>query len=271
MKVVTVFFDFDYWSLDVEDNTQKLLQTLNKYGVKAVVCACGALVEKHPSLIKSLYSEGHEIASHGYLHENFFQLTPEELNVVLAKTEDLIQDTIGEKPVGVRSPWLIWNQQIYDVIERRGYKWVSNLTMKFPEVQNRPDIKSLSGKKTPISLVGGLRRRYKHKKRWESFKKEPYMINGLMEIPLMSTMDGELLSFLMPEQKSPDVWLDYAYNSWVSQFKRSEKYFNLTFHPWLIWSANRMKLLERILDFMSKQDVEFVLAKELVKKTQSSH
>lgn len=77
-------------------------------------------------------------------------------------------------------------------------------------------------------------------------------------------MDGDLLFYMPPSQKSPEKWLDYAYQSWIAQFSRSVDYFNLNFHPWVIASANRISLLDKILEFVSGQDVEFVLPKNYV-------
>ena len=276
MKSITVFFDLEGgWhnpsrgEFDIEGIMQKILSTLDKYKVKAAFNTCGIIAEKFPELIETIYSTEHEIASQGYKHENFAQLKPEELDKVLAKTERLVYDVIGEKPIGVRSPWLIHNEKIYDVIEKRGYMWVSNRYIEHPELWYRPDSYSISGgTKDPLSLVRKLVKEVRYKKRWASYKKEPFRINHLLEIPLLSSMDGCLLFYMPPTQNSPDHWLNYAYDSFVKQFDRSEDYFNLNFHPWVIGSANRLILLDKILNFVSDQGVEFVLPKELLKINQ---
>jgi peptidoglycan/xylan/chitin deacetylase (PgdA/CDA1 family) len=270
MKAVNVFFDLedqthkpDICGSDMEENVQRILQTLDKFNAKAVFCTCGIVVETCPSLIKRIYEKGNEIASHGYQHENFAQLTQDELDLVLSKTEKAINETIGEPPVGIRCPWLLSNKKIYDVIGRRGYRWVSNKYHQFPEIQNKPDANPSTTKTTSFS-IGRMKKEREIRKSWESFPKEPYRINRLFEIPMLSSMDGDLLFYLSPIQNSPSEWLDYAYGSLVTQFNRSGKYFNLNFHPWVIASANRISLLERILDYLSGQDVEYVLAKDYI-------
>ncbi len=274
MKSITVFFDFEgcghdpsKGEFDIEGIMQKILGILDKYEVKAAFNTCGIIVEKFPGLIETLYSKEHEIASHGYKHENFAQLEPEELDEILAKTEGLIHDVIGEKPMGVRSPWLIHNEKIYDVIEKRGYKWVSNKYIEYPELWYRPDSYSVSGSRQgSLSPVRKWVKEVRYRIRWASYKKEPFRINHLLEIPLLSSMDGCLLFYMPPTQRSPDRWLNYAYDGLVKQFNRSEKYFNLNFHPWVIGSANRIVLLDKILNFVSNQGVQFVLPKDLLKK-----
>jgi peptidoglycan/xylan/chitin deacetylase (PgdA/CDA1 family) len=271
MRTVSVFFDLEDQSHKpsvAESNTEKdvgrILNILDKCGAKAVFNTCGIIVENYPSMIRGLYRGGHEISSHGYRHENFVQLSPDELDRVLSITEGLIQDATGERPIGIRSPWLLTGRQVYEVIERRGYKWVSNRYSEFPEIRNRPDRVSVPRRPTPTSVIRGLRRNRELKKRWESYQKEPYQIGQMFEIPMLSSMDGDLLFYLSPTQESPDKWLDYAYDSLVSQFNRSENYFNLNFHPWVIASANRISLLDRIMSFVSKQDVKFILPKNQI-------
>jgi peptidoglycan/xylan/chitin deacetylase (PgdA/CDA1 family) len=276
MKEVTVFFDFEeiahkpFGEFDLEENMRGILSILAKHKAKAVFNTCGIIAEKNPEILKEIHGKGHEIASHGYMHENFAQLEPEELDEVLAKTERLIYDTIKEKPVGVRSPWLISNEQIYDVFEQRGYKWVSNKYLEFPELRMRPDYPKSKRSISPRSQIKGLISERKRKKRWEKYRQEPYRLKSAFEIPILSSLEGDLLFYLSPTQKSPELWLDYAYNSLVSQYKRCEKYFNLNFHPWLIGSANRLTLLDRILDYVTKQGAVFVLAKDLVTENEGS-
>jgi peptidoglycan/xylan/chitin deacetylase (PgdA/CDA1 family) len=270
MRAVNVFFDLEdqthkpnVHGSDIEENVQRILQTLDKFDAKAIFCTCGIVVETYPALIERIHEQGNEIASHGYQHENFAQLTQDELNLVLSKTEKAIKDTIGELPVGIRCPWLLSNKQIYDVIDRRGYRWVSNRYRQFPEIQNRPDAGHSTSKKASFS-ISGVKRERQLRRSYEAYPKEPYQINQLFEIPMLSSMDGDLLFYLSPLQNSPSEWLDYAYDSLVSQFNRSGKYFNLNFHPWVIASANRISLLERILEYLSNQGVEYVLAKDYI-------
>jgi peptidoglycan/xylan/chitin deacetylase (PgdA/CDA1 family) len=271
MRRVSVFFDLEDQShkpslgeSKMEENVDGILTILNKYGVKAAFCTCGVLAQNYPSLIKRIHASGNEMASHGYRHENFLQLSQEELDRVLSVAEELILSVTGERPSGIRSPWLLANKRVYEVIERRGYKWISNKYAEFPEARNRPDRAPPASSQPRRLNIGLLRRSPDPESWWTSYPKEPYRINQMFEIPMLSSMDGDLLFYMPPVQKSPEKWLDYAYQSWVSQFNRSENYFNLNFHPWVIASANRISLLDRILEFVSSQDVEFVLPKNHV-------
>lgn len=267
MKLVTVFFDFEWWwevpykKSDIESSINNILNILNKYSIKAVFCTAGIIAEAFPKVVKKLYDEGHEIASHGYRHENFILLREDELDKILAKTEKLIKGVIREKIIGIRSPWLCHDAKIYSVFKERGYKWVSNRHMVFPEFFDRPEE---SKRGITIYSLAKIISELKYRFLW---KNELIKFNDLLEIPVFSTLETDLISIVPPEQKTPTIWLDYAYNTLKKQFLKSKKYFNLNFHPWLIGSSNRPLLLDRILNFVSSQkNVRFVLARELVEK-----
>ena len=138
MKKVIVFFDLEGWwespvrpRFDLVNTVKNIARILDKYEVKAVFNTCGKIVEDFPDLIRKLSEEGNEIASHGYLHEVFNQLSEKDLNRVLEKTEQLLKKVSGERPIGVRSPGLLFNDVVYKVIKSRKYKWVSNRYMQF--------------------------------------------------------------------------------------------------------------------------------------------
>ncbi|MEK6808552.1 MAG: polysaccharide deacetylase family protein [Nanoarchaeota archaeon] len=263
MKHITLFFDLEgFWeapykgSFDEEQNVRNIINVLNKYNAKAVFNTCGVIGEFWPEIIKQIAKDGHEIASHGHKHENFLQLKKEELNKILEKTEKIIYALTNQRIIGLRCPWLLHNEMVYEVAKERGYKWVSNKYFPFPELFSNPGSKTYG-----VYKLAKLSLKFQHL----FFKKEPYNVDGLLEIPLTSSLENDLLGLMNCWQESPKDWLDYAYDSLIKQFNRSGRFFNLNMHPWIIGSANRPELLDRILKYITKEDVKFVLAKSLVK------
>lgn len=265
MKLVTVFFDLEGWwesqcrrRFDLGETIKRISKVLDENNTKAVFNTCGIVVENFPGLIKELHEKGHEIASHGYSHENFIQLEEMgKLDDVLIKTEKLIETATGERPVGVRPPWLFSDERVYSTLEKRGYKWVSGNNVLRTEVLNNP-LSKPSFKIIKYAFFGLL---------WKSYKKEPFKtsaVGKMLEVPLLSSQDGELLSLVDPAQKTPEVLLNFAYQTLKTQFDKSGKVFNLNFHPWLIGTTNRIDVLERVLDYISRKDTKFVLAKDLL-------
>lgn len=265
MKKLTIFFDLEGWweapykgIFDLNKIVKRILSILNKHKIKAVFNTCGVVGEFFPELLKKIDDEGHEIASHGYKHENFSQLRVKELNNILLKTEKIIEEITGKMPIGIRSPWGIHNKMIYSVFRSRDYKWASNEYLPFPELFEKP--------KQKTQLMYAMAKyflKFQHK---FFYPRKPYKKDSILEIPMLSSMDADLLSIVSVEQNSPSYLINYAYNVYKKQFLNSKKYFNLNFHPWLIGSANRPILLDNILNCISKQrNVRFVLAKELIK------
>ncbi len=266
MKQTTVFFDFEAWwespqrgRFDIKKIIKGVTIVLDKYNVQAVFNTCGAVAEEFPELITLLYNGGHEIASHGYRHENFSQLSQDELHGILGKTEGIIFKLTKEKPIGVRSPGLLHNSIVYDVVRSRKYRWVSNHYNLFPEMFGRPD--------APGSIFNThfVARKITKINNLLFAKKRPYHVNGLLEIPLLSSLETDLLNILPAHQNSSEAWLKSAFENLKKQYNQSREYFNLNFHPWFIGSSNRITLLKNILGYLSsKKENKFVLARELL-------
>lgn len=99
-----------------------------------------------------------------------------------------------------------------------------------------------------------------------SQKDEPFKKDSLVEIPLVSPLDVYCI-FPYPQvgEDSPESSLEEAYRIWVSHYKSSKKVFNLNFHEHSIGTGNRLRLLERVLSFLSGQsEVRYILASKLV-------
>ena len=90
-----VFLTFD--DGPSESVTPKILDTLDKYDIKATFFVLGCNAKSHPDIVKRAYNSGHYIANHGYSHKysKIYKNTStvlEEYN----KTEDAIRAAIGK-------------------------------------------------------------------------------------------------------------------------------------------------------------------------------
>ncbi len=56
-----------YWGTEYLED---MLDVLDKYNVKCTFFVGGQWVEKEPEMLKEIYSRGHEIGNHGYLHKD---------------------------------------------------------------------------------------------------------------------------------------------------------------------------------------------------------
>ncbi|MBW3015162.1 polysaccharide deacetylase family protein [Candidatus Woesearchaeota archaeon] len=259
---ITIFFDFEGWSennfrqgYDIENVVRGLNKVLGENNARAVFNTTGLVIEKYPELVKELHDSGHEIAVHGYSHENFVQCSDDELSIRLGRTEQLIKEVTGSKPEGIRCPWLYHDERIYKILKNRGYRWVSNKRRPYTELFDKPSFFLKGGSK----LMAKCFVRVKNLR----FKERPYMNkDGLIEIPLVSPMDGEIFDNIDPGQDSNEEHVKLAFEIWRKFLDSGKEHMNLNFHDWIIGTANRIEIFKRVVEYAATKG-EFVLAKDL--------
>ena len=87
---------WDRWESRVEANTHRILQLLDRHGVKATFFVLGWVGERYPQLVRDVHACGHEIGSHGYWHRLIYEQTPEEFRADLRRSRDVLQEAIGQ-------------------------------------------------------------------------------------------------------------------------------------------------------------------------------
>jgi polysaccharide deacetylase family protein (PEP-CTERM system associated) len=88
----------------VESNTKRITDILAQNNTRATFFVLGWVAERHPSLVKDLASEGHEIASHGYGHELVSAQTPDQFRRDVRKAKSILEDLTGKPIIGYRAP-----------------------------------------------------------------------------------------------------------------------------------------------------------------------
>jgi polysaccharide deacetylase family protein (PEP-CTERM system associated) len=61
----------------VEETTRDILDLLDRRHVRATFFVVGWVAERHPRLIEAVRAAGHDIGSHGYIHQRAYDLGPE--------------------------------------------------------------------------------------------------------------------------------------------------------------------------------------------------
>ncbi len=82
-----------------DDLTSAYLDTLDNLGVPATFFLLGENAERHPALVREYLRRGHQVASHGYDHRRFTDLSRGELLDQCARTELAIGGQSGR-------PWV---------------------------------------------------------------------------------------------------------------------------------------------------------------------
>jgi len=101
-----------------------ILEALNDSKVKATFFFDGSWVNKNPKLAKMISKEGHEIGNHAYSHPDLQKRSKDETIEELQKTNDVIQATIGMKPMWFAPPSGSFNMTTVDVAHELDMKTI---------------------------------------------------------------------------------------------------------------------------------------------------
>ena len=104
--------------------TPKILNLLQKYGIKATFFMIGCNVENYPAVAKRVASEGHEIGNHTYSHPHMRQLSLSSLLEEVRKTEDILQKNGIKKPRLFRPPEGFRSEEQVQALEKEGYQTI---------------------------------------------------------------------------------------------------------------------------------------------------
>lgn len=272
---------------NLDESTNKLIDVLNKNNAKATFFTVGKIIEENIELVKKIHESGHEIGIHGYLHEHLNQFDNAQLKdfeINLNNVEKKLLEELNLKPRAFRSPFLMgpkfYSKELYFILKNHGYEWVSNREVRYPEELFRPDrINLVSVKNVCCGLL------YKillvllnirtiltdnvdsQKGMWKYFSNISWLLNGakpfqrysLLEVPLHTPMDCDLLGLPKPMEKTSDEYKDYMLDSIINVIERRDGLFILTFHDWIMGCNNRIELFDELLQKISKiEGVEFI-------------
>ena len=105
----------------------RLLGLLDELHLKATFFVPGKTAETYPDKIKEIADRGHEIACHGYMHESDPNLSREEMCEILDRSEAILAEITGRKPVGHRGPESVIHPFTPQLLAERGYLYSSSM------------------------------------------------------------------------------------------------------------------------------------------------
>jgi len=106
--------------------TPLILDLLDQYDAKALFFIIGNRAEKFPAVIKEIQARGHIIGNHSWSHHHYFDFfSVNKMIVEVERTNELLQQILGEKPLYFRPPFGITNPRIRRLVEKTGMKSVS--------------------------------------------------------------------------------------------------------------------------------------------------
>lgn len=119
-KVVAVTFDHSWGN----KFTPSILDTLKQNQLKVTFFIMGPWAANYPEVVKRIVADGHEIASHGYRHENYGEKTAEWIKEDLTKSAAQIKEASGVTPKLFRPPNGHYSPQSLKLTSELGYKTI---------------------------------------------------------------------------------------------------------------------------------------------------
>jgi peptidoglycan-N-acetylglucosamine deacetylase len=105
----------------------RLLGMLEKHGIRSTFFVPGYTAHRYPEVVRNIVAAGHEVAHHGYLHEQPTGVSASEEANNLDRGLRALEEVAGIRPVGYRAPmWdLSWRSPA--LLAERGFLYDSSL------------------------------------------------------------------------------------------------------------------------------------------------
>lgn len=105
--------------------TQKVLEILDKYKVKATFFVVASKIEGNEAILKRMVREGHIVANHTYSHSAYLPMKSyKDISEELILCQNKIYGTIGKKTILFRPPFGVTNPNIAKAVRRLNLKCI---------------------------------------------------------------------------------------------------------------------------------------------------
>lgn len=140
----------------IKGGLPKLLKIFEEKGVKATFLVTGAAAELHPGSIENILGDGHELGCHGYAHERFDRISPEETGVLIGKAAAILR-SFDRNIISFRAPNLNFPVKYLGLLEELGFMIDSSLAGYKPPFPRR-SLKIGRVIRVPVSVTSSFLR-----------------------------------------------------------------------------------------------------------------
>lgn len=103
------------------EQTQVILDILDKYNVKATFFMTGKWVSKYPEDVKNIAAAGHDLGNHSENHKQMSQLSKEQCIDEIMKTHNRVKELTGIEMTLFRAPYGDYNNNLVGSARECGY------------------------------------------------------------------------------------------------------------------------------------------------------
>lgn len=202
-----------------DEGLARCLAMLKRQDLRTTFFVPGHIAELYPEKVQQIAADGHELAYHGYMHEATVDMPAAEEETNMAKSEELLSQFSGKKPVGYRGPLDLLPNCALQLMQKRGYLYCS--TLKDCD--------------------------------W-AYIHEEYPIVELPTEPTLDDFSWFYFSYADEATITCSYPVDYVYDVWRDNFdelaNEGDKVMVLKLHPQLIGRSSRVRMLERFIAYM---------------------
>jgi peptidoglycan-N-acetylglucosamine deacetylase len=105
----------------------RLLDLLERHRIRSTFFVPGYTAHRYPSVVRNIAAAGHEIAHHGYLHEQPTGVSAAEEAENLDRGLDALEEVAGVRPTGYRAPMWDLSWRSPGLLADRGFLYDSSL------------------------------------------------------------------------------------------------------------------------------------------------
>jgi len=207
----------------------RLLELFAREAVPTTWFVPGHTLVTFPESIEAIVGGGHEVATHGWYHEDFAELSRDDQRSVLERSRDAVVESTGKPPLGFRAPYWSLGRDTLELVEAAGYTYDSSL---------------MAGDAHPYLVRHGDRHTVADGTTWGRE-------SSLVEVPVYWAMDdwphfepGPSRDGLSAPSKVLEIWVEEL--RWASEHEPGGLVM-VTLHPECIGRGHRMRLIERFI------------------------
>ena len=115
-KVCAISFDAAWGA----DNTGRILDVLDEFGVKTTLFVVGAWAEQYPDTARAIAARGHEVMNHSAKHDHYSSLTAEQIVADASACSDSIEALTGVRPTLLRCPYGEYDDHVIAAVRSIG-------------------------------------------------------------------------------------------------------------------------------------------------------
>ena len=220
----------------------RILEALDHHGIRATFFVPGKAAILYPEAVQKVAGLGHEIALHGYRHENFGELEPGQQADILEKGIRALTDCTGKRPAGFRLPEGNCTPETRRLLADYGFLYDS----------------SFFDHDLPYQVT------------WEDGKE-------LVEIPMRwETQDFPYLAYGygFPRGKSRIPVYDQVLENWIDEWEAYYEMglcYGIKFDPQVTGTPGRIFMVEEILGRIRETDAWTATGEELAGHARTHH